>query len=171
MLSELTYKVVVYGENDRLKSDDVIEWALDMLDLNFTVPSLYILASIEKGCSFYEVQPYLESALKELQLDRKEGKEALISYCSYYVRQISNNQNVRENIKILCDICIEEDYPSEIYDFYNLHFAWMDYEYDPNYPFNHYWEGATSKNIKRICIEQSEIWLEKYEKQFEQKYL
>ncbi len=139
-----------------------------MLDLNYTAPSLYILASIDRGSSFYEVQPYWERALKELNLIAKEGEEALISYSSYYVRQISNDQNVRENVKFLCDLCIAKDYASEIYDFYNLHFTWMDFEYDPNYPYNHYWEGATSKNIKQICIDQSVLWLEKYKKQFEQ---
>lgn len=168
MLSNLTYKVVAHGYVDWLNSDEVIDWALDMLDLNFTAPSLYILASIEKGCPFYEVTPYLEEAIIELDLKRKTEEEALLSYSRFYVNQIANQQNVRQNIKLLCELCIHEAYADVIYDFYNLHFAWMDYEYDLNYPYSHYWDGATAKNIKRICIEQSEKWLEKYENQYEQ---
>ena len=168
MLSNLTYKVVAYGHVDRLNSDEVIDWALDMLDLNFVAPSLYVLASIEKGSAFYEVQPYLEEAISELGLQRKTDDDALVSYSMFHVNEIANQKNVRANIKILCDICIAEDYANEIYDFYSLNFAWMDYDHDPNYPFNHYWEGATAKNIERICIEQSELWLEQYKKQYEQ---
>ena len=168
MLSDLTYKVVAYGYVGRLNSDEVIDWALDMLDLNHTAPSLYILASIKGGSPFYEVQPYLEDAISELGLIRKSDDEALVSYCRYYVHLIANNQNVRENVKTLCDICIHEAYADEIYDFYSLHFAWMDYEYDPNYPYSHYWDGATAKNIKRICIEQAEKWLDQYKDQYEQ---
>jgi len=168
LLSDLTYKVVTYGYMDQLNSDDVINWAMEMLDLGFSTPSLYIIASIEKGSSLYEVQPYLEQALNELGLKRKTGREALISYCRYYVNEIADQEKVRENVKTLCDICIRDDYAPEIYDFYNLNFAWMDYEYDPDYPFNHYWEGATAKNIRRICIKEAEKWLEKYEEQYEQ---
>jgi hypothetical protein len=151
-----------------LNSDDVINWALDMLDLDFTAPSLYILASIERGSSFYEIEPYLEQAIMELGLERKVEPNALISFCRYHVNEIANQKNIRANIKLLCNICIQEDYPNEIYDFYKLNFAWMDYEYDPNYPFNHYWEEATANNIQRICVEQAEIWLDKYVEQYKQ---
>lgn len=168
MLSNLTYKVVAHGYVSRLNSDEVIDWALDMLDLNYTAPSLYILASIEKGSPFYEVLPYLENAISELGLERKPENDALISYCRYYVNEIANHQNVRVNVKTLCDICNDEDLADEIYDYWNLHYAWMDYDYNPNYPFNHYWEGATAKNIERICIEQSEKWLDKYQEQYAQ---
>lgn len=168
MLSDLTYKVVAYGYMSQLNSDDVINWSLDMLDLDFTAPSLYILASIEKGAPFYEVEPYLEQSLKELGLKRKSGDNARISFCRFYVNETANQRNVRANVKTLSDICIQEDYADEIYDFYNLNFAWMDYEYDPNYPYNNYWEGATAKNIERICIEEAEKWLDKYEEQYEQ---
>jgi hypothetical protein len=168
MLSNLTYKVVAYGYVDWLNSDEVIDWAFDMLDLNFTVPSLYIIASIEKSSPFYEVIPYLEDAINELGLKRKTEEEALVSYSRFYVNQIANQQHVRQNIKLLSELCIHEDYADQIYDFYNLHFAWMDYEYDPNYPFSHYWEGATAKNIERKCIEHSERWLAKYEEQYKQ---
>lgn len=168
MLSDLTYKVVAYGYMSQLNSDDVINWALDMLDLNFTVPSLYILASIEKGSPFYDVEPYLEQALSELELKRKTDGEARVSFCRYYINEIANQKNVRANVKALSDICISEDYADEIYDFYNLNFAWMDFENDPNYPFNHYWDGATAKNIEQICIEEAEKWLDKFEEQYEQ---
>ena len=80
LLSYLTYKVLAYGNMSQLNSDDVINWALDMLNLNFTVPSLYILASVEKGSPFYEVEPYIEQAFNELGLKRKTGSDALISF-------------------------------------------------------------------------------------------
>ena len=167
VVSNITYKVLAYGEMSRLNSDEVINWSLDMLDLNFTAPSLYILASIKKGSPFYEVQAYLEQALNELGLKRKTGRDALVSFCRYYVNEIANQRNVRANIKILCEIYLNEDFADEIHDFYSLNYAWEDYEYDPSYPFNHYWEGASAKNIRRICIEEAEKWLEKYEEQYE----
>lgn len=50
MISELTYKVIGYVS--RLISDDVIDWAQDMLSLNYTAPSLYTIASIPKKSPF-----------------------------------------------------------------------------------------------------------------------
>ena len=168
LLSELTYKVVAYGYMNRLNSDDVISWALDMLDLGFTAQSLYIIASISKGASLYEVEPYLKQSMLELGLKRKSGTDALISFCRYYVNEIDNLRNVRSNVKTLSEICVEENYAEDIYDFYKLNCAWIDYEYDPNYPFNHFWEGATAKNIERICIQEAEKWLDEYEERYEQ---
>lgn len=168
MLSDLTYKVVAHGYVSSLNSDEVIDWALDMLDLNFTTSSLYILASIEKGSPFYEVLPYLEEAILELKLKRQIDDDALVSYSRYYVNQIAKDQNVRDNIKKLSNICIQEGYADEIFDFYSLNFAWMDYESDRDYSYSHYWEGATGTSIQRICIEQAELWLNKYKEQYKQ---
>lgn len=168
MLSNLTYKVVTYGSMSRLVADDAVNWASEMLDLEYSAPTLYILASIEKGTPFYEVEPYLKQSITELGLDQKRGVDALISNCRFYVNEIAEQRSIRTNVKTLCDICIEEDYADDIYDFYRLNFAWSDYEHDSNYPFNHYWEGANAKNIGRICIEEAEKWLEKYEHRYEQ---
>lgn len=166
MISELTYKVIGYGYVSRLISDDVIDWAQDMLSLNYTAPSLYTIASIPKKSPFYEVLPYLEKALNELGLSRKTDIEAWICYCRYYIYEIAQQENIRKNIKTLHEICIHEDYLDEIYDFYLLNNAWVDYEFDPEYPFNHYWRGATAKNISRICVKVAEEWLNKYESQW-----
>ena len=169
MLSKYTYKVVGYGYVSRLTSDEVIDWALDMLDLNYIDNSLYILASISKGSPFYEVEPYLAKAIENLGLKRRENNEAILSYSRFYVNEIVNGNNIRLNIKTLSDITIHEGYIDELMVFYNLNFSWLDLEYDPNHQSSHYYEKVVNlSNIEKCCIMESKKWLELYLKSYVQ---
>ncbi len=159
MLSKLTSKIIGFGYVNWLISKDVIEWAEEMIDLSYSDENLLILASIKKDSPFYEVEPYIEPALRALNLSRKEGKEAILCYASYYIREIANNKNVRQNVKELAEFCEYSDYMEEIYNFWNLHFAWWDFEYHSKTICQSYWKGATLENIEGICIDLSKKWL------------
>lgn len=84
MISDLTYKVVAYSDLTNINGDDCIDWAIEMLELNYETPSLLILAGLTKPTNQFEVRDYLKKALSELKLDEKNGDNATLSYSSYY---------------------------------------------------------------------------------------
>lgn len=159
MQSDLTYKVICF--NDEVSSDEMIDWACEMLELGYDSEHLLILARVQKPSTVYEVKDYLKKAIEELGLKIKTGEEALISFASYYIKKISNQENIRQSLAIIKDFCIANDYDSIVYDFYNLHWAWEDIDYDDGYPTGH-WNGGTKSNIKSITLNVAKEWLKKH---------
>lgn len=161
-LSPLTYKIVAFAELQYENSDEVIDWAMEMVDLGHDTESLFILAGISKPTTFYEVRRYWKDALRELGLEIKTGEAATLSYASYYVHQIAENKKVRDNLRKLYRFCLCMDYEKLVYDFHKLYWAWGDLECE-EYPYNYYWPDANLGNIEGIAIAEAKKWLEKYE--------
>jgi len=75
-----------------------IDWAVDMLSLGHYTPSLLILAGLSKHTNFFEAEPYLISALKELGLQIPEREETIYQYCKYFIDKIARAENARSNL-------------------------------------------------------------------------
>lgn len=98
MISELTYKIVAYTEIQEVDTNESIDWAIEMMELGFESPTLHMLASFNKPTNYCEVIDYVTDTIKELGLEMKNGKEATLSYASYYVHKIAKSQKVKENL-------------------------------------------------------------------------
>lgn len=160
-ISEITYKVVAYSEIEELPAEECIDWAMEMIEGGHDTPSLIMLACIEKPANYFETIEYLKKAIFELGLKEKIGEEAVISYSYFYVKRIADNINIKHNLRMLYSFYQDlEEHRSSIYDFCLLHWAWDQLDYD-DIGFNHYWEGATNKNIEQIIIEVAQKWIEK----------
>jgi hypothetical protein len=166
-ISELTYKIVAFPEIEQVDPNESIDWAIEMMELGYESPALYMLASFNKPVNHFEIISYIHKAVEELGLSTKNGDEAILSYASYYARQISRGEKVRENLGELYRFCQERNYENTVYDFYLLYWAWdqLDYEDSGN---NHYWEGANRHSIEQIVITEASKWIEKTRKGYEQ---
>jgi len=75
--SDLTYKIVAFQEISEIKTSEIVEWALEMVELGYESDNLFMLASFEKDSNFYEIESYLIKALEELKIDSKNGKDVM----------------------------------------------------------------------------------------------
>ena len=170
MISELTYKIVAFTEIQQVDTNESIDWAIEMMELGYESPTLYMLAGFNKPTNYFEVIDYVTDTVKELGLEMKNGDNAILSYASYYVHQIAKSQKVRENLTDLYKFCQMRDYEDLVYDFYLLYWAWDALDYEDN-EYNHYWEGARRANIENIVIDEANNWIEKNKKHYAQQRL
>jgi hypothetical protein len=159
-LSPLTCKIVAYLEVPQFSYDDCIDWAIEMLELGHETPSLLILAGLSKPTDYFESANYLKRALEELDIQTKSGEQARLSYGSFYIQNIAEGQRVRANLQGLCNFVISANYEKILFDFYLLHWAWNDLDYNDGVQF--YWPDADQKNIESIVVKTAQKWIQTY---------
>lgn len=164
-ISELTYKIAAFPAIQQIEPNESIDWATEMIELGYESRTLYMLASVNKPANYFEVIEHVKNAVEELGLKLRDGDDAILSYASYYVHQIARGEKIRENLTELYKFCQKRDYEELVYDFYLLHWAWDDLDYEEN---NHYWEGARRNNIEQIVVNEAKNWIEKNRKHYEQ---
>ena len=163
--SDLTYKIVAFSEIENFNSDDCIDWAYEMLVLEYSTESLLILAGISKPSQYFEVKEYLIKALNELNIKALDKDDAILSYSTYYIQKIAKSENIEQNLKIIHTFCQDNDDNANIFEFSMLYWAWDDIKYGDEY--THYWENANRHNINQIIIDVAKNWLSKNEKEIE----
>lgn len=167
VISELTYKIVAFTEIQQVDTNESIDWAVEMMQLGYDSPTLYMLAGINKPTNYFEVIDYVTDTVKELGLEMKSGDNAILSYASFYVHQIAKEKAIRKNLTELYKFCQMNDYEKLVYDFYLLYWAWDDIDYEDN-EYNHYWDGARRENIEQIVIDVAKKWIEENKKHYAQ---
>ena len=69
IFSDLTYKIVAFQDINEIQSDEIIQWAIEMIELGYRSENLFMLASFEKKSNFYEI----ENAENSHQPKQKNG--------------------------------------------------------------------------------------------------
>jgi hypothetical protein len=156
-ISPLTYKVVAYQSAPDYDMDECVDWAVEMIELGYDTEHLLILAGLTKRVNFFETEKYLQTAMNELGLKLKTDDDGVISYSSFYIMQIAKGINTKENLKTLADYVVDVDYSRSAYDFYSLHWAWSDMEWNDGQQW--YWPDATPDNIEVIVTDRAKQWL------------
>lgn len=60
-------------------------------------------------------------ALRELEIEIPSGSAAISAFCHDLIEEINRDPGcMHDNLHTLCDLCIANDYQSDIYDFYLL---------------------------------------------------
>jgi hypothetical protein len=165
-ISDLTYKVVAISQVPNYNTDECVDWAIEMVSLGHETSSLLILAGLAKPTNYFQTIEYLRKALTELNLQIKVGDDAIISYSSYYIKKISQSENIRDNLKQLYEYCQSQDYEKSVFDFYLLYWAWDDIDYENEK--THYWENANKNNIEKIVIDTAKEWISKNQQHYAQ---
>jgi hypothetical protein len=166
IISDLTYKVVAFSEIPDFNTDESVDWAFEMVELGYNTPSLLMLAGLTKPTNYFHAIEYLKAALQELNLEVKFGKEAIISYGSFYITKIAAGNEVKRNLEEVYILNQSLDHEKTLYDFSTLHWAWGDLDYRDDYQY--YWEGANKGNIKAIVIDSAKKWLEENREHYAQ---
>lgn len=174
IISDLTYKVVAYSEIPSYNTDECVDWAIEMVGLGYDTENLLILAGLNKPTNYFETVKFLNLAIRECGLVLKSGKEGVISYSFYYIKQIAKSINVKENLSKVYKYYISIDNDKlngnkPIFDFYLLNWAWSDLDY--NNTQQEYWPGATISNIEQTVINFANKWLVENENHYWQQLI
>jgi len=161
-ISPLTNKVIAYQEIPNFDMDSCVDWAIEMIELGYDTDNILMLAGLSSPINYFEAIALLNKALAELGLQPKIGEEAVVSYSSYYISKIAQSIDVRSNLNSIDRLCLNLEYPSVIYNFYLLWWAWADLDYDPN-AYSTYWEGASIDNIEQLVVNYANDWLKTYQ--------
>lgn len=165
MISDLTYKMVVYPGLENINADECIQWAIEMLQLGYETPSLLIVAGLPKSPNPWELHSYLKAALSELKISVKTGEDATISYCAYHLKRIASGQEVKRNLGMVYEFCMARNYEKNIFDFYLLYWAWQDFDYGSTY--QHYWPDAKRNNIEQLVVDRAKRWMVEHKGRYE----
>ena len=155
MISGLTYKILACSASPGYPMDDVVDWAVEMMQLGYESENLYILAGLTKPILYAETAGYLRSTLSDLGFKELSGDDAKLSYASYYVRLLSKGEDVRQHLKNIFN------HPFDIFDctynFRLLYWAWEDFDY--GLTFSCEWPDATPATIEQETINTAREWL------------
>lgn len=163
-ISDLTYRVVAFSEIPDFNTDECVDWAIEMISLGFETPNLLILAGLSLPTNFFVTLEYLKQALIESKLKAKTGDEAILSYCSYFIKQIAQSCHIKENLKKIYECCQLRNYEKLIFDFYLLYWAWGELDYGNEY--QEYWPDTNKQNIEDILKTTAGNWLKENEKYY-----
>ena len=135
-----------------------VNWAVEMLVAGFDGDYLAVLAN-ESEPNF-ENYDLAEKVLNELGIPFTDKEAIINNYILYLVNKLLNSEMGSDKaLRILCDICIDLNYPASLMDFYFLCYAKCDLDY---YGDQGYWPDATRDNIEGIIRAQFIAWKNTY---------
>ncbi len=140
---------------------DCVEWALEALCDGYDTPSLRILAGLIPPHQSFEVRDYAIKSLRELGISIQVGAKAISAFARDLIADIVAQPSLMQpHLRLLCELCIAEDYQRDIYDFYLLRWAYDDLQQEA---IQWYWDGADRSNIHQIVLERCRAWLHDYD--------
>ncbi len=159
--------MVAHSEIHPFDTNLYIDWAIEMMELGFETPSLLMLSSFSKSqkyyTSYFEMISYLNDSIQELGLELKTKEDAVLSFSSYFIKQIAKGYSVKKNLKEVFQ-AYQSDFYEALSDFGSLYWAWQDI--DDEVDFHYYWQGVNSSNIEATIVNIAQEWIKKYEKQY-----
>ena len=155
--SDLTSRMLAYQHLRDFNMDEAVDWATEMLMLDYESSSLAILAGLTKPTNFFEAETYLLASLNELNITLPEKHESIVGYCRTYIEKLAKSVDVKSNLEGLYSIGQSFDYEEPIFDFFLLYWAWEDLDYRDTY--THYVQDVTKDNIETVVIRKAVEWL------------
>jgi hypothetical protein len=143
-----TTKLLAFKALERPCGQECIDWAIGMLEQGVEHKSVTILAGMTPPFNHFEIASLRDRALADLKVTELPRSHAVKAYVAELALQaLADDKDLLHFLKELTNLCIAEDYPSELSDFYRLYFAWLDLR-ERGVQF--YWPGATQENIEQL---------------------
>jgi len=135
-----------------------VDWAIELIREGKETENVLMLASFSKPYDKYEISPYITAVLAEFGLEELEV-DSVIARAHFLLLKILKDEDVRENLKKLSQVCIDHNYDHRIMRFYLLYFAWWDLD---DIGVNFYYEEVDLRNIESVLKLEAKIWIDKY---------
>lgn len=115
---------------------DLIAWAIDELVSGGESDALAVLAGFDEHTSSYELRDYFEKAKRELGLSEPTKSDALEQYANYLAESILEpDSDYRPIVAKLATLCHLNNYPSKMFEWFELDDGLADLASAKNYPF------------------------------------
>lgn len=130
-----------------------VDWAITMLEQGYESDHLLRLAGMVPPYNHFEISYLRDRALEELNVEDVAIDVALTRFASQIVTEALNGgRTMLSAMEIIKDLCIGNDYQSNLMDFYLLYFAYTDLQ---QFDVQWYWPNATHNNIEEIVRERA----------------
>lgn len=159
MNPSLEHKIKQHKAFSSFNYDLAVDWGIELIQDGIESENVLILASFSKPVDSQVIKPYVSAVMQELGMDENGPFKQPLSAISFYIYQIIEQKSIRENISELFELCLIYDHDYGLTPFYLIHFAWQDLEIDGS---NHYYDGATLKNIETISVNEAILWTDKF---------
>ncbi len=158
--SDISKLVPYHNGIEHFNYDLTVDWAIDLIETD----NVLILASFSKPVNSVEIRPYVSGVLADLDIEEKEGDEAVQALFQYYLTNILNNISIRDNLTLIYNLFLEKDFFQRedqfgLMPFYLLYHGWNELE---EIGANYYFEGADLDNIEIVIKEQAQKWIDKF---------
>lgn len=150
-----------------------VNWAIEKVKRGEETENTLMLASFREPIDRFEIRPYVSAVLNELGLEQLNYKNAIIAEAHFYVNDILNDLDLKNNLEKLKQLCVNNDYEFGLMNFYLLYYAWDGLE---DCGENFYYEGVNLNNIRTVAKRDAENWIHTHvegnpESKFEKKEL
>jgi hypothetical protein len=152
----LTDYILTFHFYKYLNIDLIEDWAIELINSGYESEAIYNLACFYKPIDSYEVQPYLEAVLSELNLTTKNEEESQKCHIRYFLNKIVKHDDVRGNLKRLLYIDYDFNKDIHIVDLYSLQYVWDDLLAGEVYWYN---KDFNLDTIEQEIIVMAQKWL------------
>jgi hypothetical protein len=122
-----TAKIVAMRALERTCGQECVDWAISLLEQGISTRNVTILAGMMAPFNHFEMAEQRDRVLHELGAPQLTREEAISAYAGELAAEtLTSDGDVFQLVSELAQLCIAEDYPAYLYDFYLLHNAWWE---------------------------------------------
>ena len=136
-----------------------VDWAIDLIRQGKETDNVLMLASFSEPIDSWEIRPFVTAVLEDLGLEEFNYENAVVARTHFHLIEILNNNALRQNLRALYQLCLDNDYESGLMNFYLLYHAWEELE---DIGVNYYFEGADLNNIEEVLKSEARKWIDNY---------
>ena len=136
-----------------------VDWAIDLIREGKETDNVLMLASFSEPIEKWEISPYVTAVLDDLGLNELECDDAIIAQTHFLLLKILKDIDLRQSLRQLSQVCINNDFDNRVMNFYLLYHAWDELE---EIGVNYYYDGATLENIEDVLKKEAQKWIDKY---------
>ena len=134
-----------------------VDWAITMLEEGRDGHYLTMLAGMLPPYNHFELADLRDRSLRELGISNLDDSVAVCTFAAERLRlALADEADLIEAVGAVKDLCIAQNYPKELYDFYLLYWAYSDLR---DSECQWYWQGATRENIDALIRQRVEQFL------------
>jgi hypothetical protein len=144
-----TLKLLALKALNHTCGQECVDWAIGQLEGGRTDRHVLMLAGMSPPFNHFEMSELRDRALTEIGAEPISRSHALRIYAAEIARDAATGHaDLFAVLRELNQLSIDEEYATELQDFYLLYFAWDDLLTSNE---QWYWPGATRENIARIA--------------------
>lgn len=161
--SHIARKVQFHQVIKNFDYDQIVDWAIELIQSGHETINTLILASFSKPVSSEEIIPYLQKVIAELNLEEKQGEKAIFELIHCYMHEIIVDINIRSNLTHLYDFSFEYDDDGnpkyDLLEFSLLYYTWNDLD---ETGFDYYFYELTLDTIEPFIKNKAQQWIDNH---------
>jgi hypothetical protein len=146
-----TKKILALKALNRTCAEECVDWAIGQIERGINTRHVLMLSGMTPPFNHFEMSDLRDRALGEVAAEPMAYADAVkVIAAETAADALHGRIDMLSALHMLNRLCIDEDYPPDLKDFYLLYFAWDDLLTSE---IQWYWPGATRDNVAAIAEE------------------